>query len=144
MPTARRTAGQKEIVSAYLRNDHEEASLDTHGALGTLALAQAASADGVAGEWKVEGTANGMPIKITCTLNKAKDGALSNCTSRRTCSELPMRGAPRLEGSRLFIPDQLSGTGPQDRLRRHAQVEADIEEGITSSNGPARRFTAKK
>lgn len=115
------------------------------GALGALALAQAASADGVAGEWKVEGTANGMPIKITCTLNEAKDGALSgSCFAPDLQQTLPITGAHHDKTVSWSYPINYQGQDLKIGYDGTLKSEADIEGGITVNDGPAGQFTAKK
>ncbi|MGH7169142.1 MAG: hypothetical protein ACRELG_02550 [Gemmataceae bacterium] len=122
----------------------QKSSLFT-GALGVLALVQVAAAAGVSGAWKVEGTANGMPIKITCTLKEAKTGTLSgSCYAPDLQETLPIAGTHRGKSVSWSYPINYQGQDLKIGYDGTVKSASDIEGDITVNGSPAGQFTAKK
>lgn len=115
------------------------------GALSALALAQVAAAAGVAGAWKVEGTANGMPIKITCTLKEAGSGALSgSCYAPDLHQTLPIKGTHHGKSVSWSYPISYQGQDLTIGYDGALKSPHDVEGDITVNGAPAGQFTAKK
>jgi len=112
--------------------------------LGALALAQVAAAAAVSGAWKVAGTANGMPIKITCTLRE-KAGALSgSCYAPDLQRTLPIKGKHHGNSVTWSYPINYQGQDLQIGYDGTLKSAREIAGDITVNGSPAGQFTAKK
>jgi len=115
------------------------------GVLGALAVVQVAVAAGVAGAWKVVGTANGMPIEITCTLTELKAGALSgSCYAPDLHATLPITGTHHGRSVSWSYPIDYQGQDLRIGYDGALKSASDIEGDITVNGSPAGQFTAKR
>lgn len=61
-------------------------------ATGTAVAAAPAATAAFNGDWKIDGTINGMTIDITCTLKQADANVTGSCRGKDITGDLPLTG----------------------------------------------------
>jgi len=113
-------------------------------AAGSAAAAAPAATAGFNGDWKIDGTINGMTIDITCTLKQADANVTGSCRGKDITGDLPLKG--KAGGKNVDWSYDINFQGQQLTVEYHGALEsaAQMKGTIGVMGNASGTFTGKK
>ncbi len=113
-------------------------------AAGSAAAAAPAATAGINGDWKIDGTINGMTIDITCTLKQADTNVTGSCRGKDITGDLPVKG--NASGKTVDWSYDINFQGQQLTVAYHGTLEsaAQMKGTIGVMGTDSGTFTGKK
>ena len=111
---------------------------------GTAAAAAPAADTSFNGDWKIDGTINGMTIDITCTLKQAEANVTGSCRGKDITGDLPLKG--KASGKTVDWSYNIDFGGQQLTVEYHGTLEsaAKMQGTIGVMGTSSGTFTGKK
>jgi hypothetical protein len=109
-----------------------------------LAATGPAAAAGVDGDWKIDGSINGVVIDITCTLKQSDANVTGACRGKDITGELPLKG--NASGKTVGWSYDINYQGQQLTVEYHGTLQsaAQMQGTIGVMGSDSGSFTAKK